>query len=104
MPRIFLFLTFITLLSCKEEAKDLLIENANVYTANDQVANTIVVHEGKIVDIGMKKDMNLKGAFKKTIDAKGAFTMPGFIEGHGHFSGLGYSLIDLNFLKVKELG
>ncbi len=28
--------------------------------------------------------------------------MPGFIEGHGHFSGMGYSLIDLNFLKSKN--
>ena len=28
--------------------------------------------------------------------------MPGFIEGHGHFSGLGYSLIYLNFLDSKS--
>ena len=28
--------------------------------------------------------------------------MPGFIEGHGHFSGLGKSLINLNFLKSKN--
>lgn len=104
MHRIFLFLTFITLLSCQKEAKDLLIENANVYTGNDQVANTIVVHDGKIVSIGQKEDLDLSGPFTQTIDAKGAFTMPGFIEGHGHFSGLGYSLIDLNFLKSKNWG
>jgi predicted amidohydrolase YtcJ len=28
--------------------------------------------------------------------------MPGFIEGHGHFSGLGYSLINLNFLNTSS--
>jgi len=28
--------------------------------------------------------------------------MPGFIEGHGHFSGLGQSLMNLNFLKSKS--
>ena len=28
--------------------------------------------------------------------------MPGFIEGHGHFSGLGLSLINLNFLKSRN--
>ena len=38
----------------------------------------------------------------KMIDAKGNFVMPGFIEGHGHFSGLGKSLINLNFLKSKN--
>ena len=28
--------------------------------------------------------------------------MPGFIEGHGHFSGLGMSLINLNFLESRS--
>ena len=28
--------------------------------------------------------------------------MPGFIEGHGHFPGLGSSLQDLNFLKSRS--
>ncbi len=36
------------------------------------------------------------------IDLKGAWLMPGFIEGHGHFSGLGSSLRNLNFLKSKS--
>ena len=28
--------------------------------------------------------------------------MPGFIEGHGHYSGLGFSLINLNFLNARS--
>ncbi len=36
------------------------------------------------------------------IDLKGAFVMPGFIEGHAHFSGLGASLRNLNFLRSKS--
>ena len=39
------------------------------------------------------------GENTKMIDLEGKFVMPGFIEGHGHFSGLGQSLINLNFLK-----
>ncbi len=33
---------------------------------------------------------------------EGAFVIPGLIEGHGHFSGLGQSLMNLNFLKSKS--
>ncbi|MBC7884487.1 MAG: amidohydrolase, partial [Saprospiraceae bacterium] len=40
----------------------------------------------------------LAGNDAKEINAQGHFVMPGFIEGHGHYSGLGYSMINLNFL------
>ena len=36
------------------------------------------------------------------VDATGAWVMPGFIEGHAHFSGLGSSLRNLNFLRSKS--
>jgi len=36
------------------------------------------------------------------IDLKGAFAMPGFIEGHGHFLGLGNSLMHLNFINTTS--
>ncbi|MCB0694330.1 MAG: amidohydrolase, partial [Saprospiraceae bacterium] len=42
------------------------------------------------------------GAETKLLDLHGAFLMPGFIEGHGHFSGLGGSLMNLNFLRSKS--
>jgi predicted amidohydrolase YtcJ len=38
----------------------------------------------------------------KVIDLEGQFTMPGFIEGHAHFSGLGNTLMNLNFLRSKN--
>ena len=44
----------------------------------------------------------IKGKETKVIDANNAFVMPGWIEGHGHFSGLGKSLQNLNFLKSKN--
>ncbi|MEL6943563.1 MAG: amidohydrolase, partial [Bacteroidota bacterium] len=42
------------------------------------------------------------GDSTEVIDLEGQFTMPGFIEGHAHFSGLGSSLMNLNFLKSKN--
>ncbi len=36
------------------------------------------------------------------VNAEGNFVMPGFIEGHAHFSGLGSSLRNLNFLRSRS--
>jgi predicted amidohydrolase YtcJ len=38
----------------------------------------------------------------KVIDLDGKLAIPGFIEGHGHFTGLGQSLMRLNLMKVKN--
>ena len=55
------------------------------------------------MQIGSTTDVQkMKGDQTKVIDLKGQFAMPGFIEGHGHFSGLGKSLINLNFLNAKS--
>ncbi len=59
---------------------------------------------GKILFVGeeaaIPASLSLLGA--ERIDLGGAFVLPGFIEGHGHFSGLGNSLRNLNFLKAKS--
>jgi hypothetical protein len=94
------------LCSCKTYDKaDLIIHNASIYTVDKNMASAeaIVISDGKIIDLGsnsiIKKYDSKSG---RMIDAKGAFVMPGFIEGHGHFSGLGFSLINLNFLNSKS--
>jgi predicted amidohydrolase YtcJ len=84
---------------------DLIIHNGYVYTVDEKttVVDAIGVSKGKIVFVGTSSEaLQLKNPDTKVIDANGHFVMPGFIEGHGHFSGLGYSLINLNFLKSKS--
>ncbi len=106
-PRIFsLFILLIILsISCDQNmAPELIITNAKVWTATDTQAeiNTIVVKDGRISELG---DQSLSAKAKestKIVDVQGAFVMPGLIEGHGHFSGLGKSLIKLNLLKTKN--
>ncbi len=102
-------LTFGVLLflaSCKEDDKaDLIIINANIYAVDTVYtgATAIAVKDGLILQIGSDEDIKLlANEDTKTIDAQGQFIMPGFIEGHGHYSGLGYSLINLNFLTAKS--
>ncbi len=99
-----LLFSFTVLFSCKEKA-DLIITNANLYTVSDSntEVNAVVVKDGKIFDlIDSKEAGKYTGNTTEVIDAKGYFVMPGFIEGHGHFSGLGYSLLYLNFLQSKS--
>jgi predicted amidohydrolase YtcJ len=103
------FLTFGVLLflaSCKEDDKaDLIITNGNIYAVDTVYtgATAIAIKDGLILQIGSDEDIKLlANEDTKTIDAQGQFIMPGFIEGHGHYSGLGYSLINLNFLTAKS--
>jgi len=104
------FLLFVSaiiiLFSCNEKpAPDLVIINGNIWTVDDSLprAEALAVKDGKIIRIGKTEEIiTAKGPETEVIDAKGAFVMPGWIEGHGHFSGLGKSLQNLNFLKSKN--
>ena len=98
-------IAFCILLSCQDSSTpyDLIINNAEIYSLDDEDNRyeALAVKDGKIIALGSIEDLAKQEA-KQTIDAQGAFVMPGFIEGHGHFSGLGYSLLNLNFMKSKS--
>lgn len=100
------YLFIFCLISCSSpEPVDLVIYNADIYTVNPKQpkAEALVISEGKIIMIGDDASVeDYKASAKEVIDAKKAFVMPGFIEGHGHFSGLGQSLINLNLLKTSD--
>ena len=68
---------------------------------NNPSAEAIAFQGGRILSVGTTAEIEvLKNDQTKVIDLKGNYAMPGFIEGHGHFSGLGGSLQNLNFLKT----
>ncbi|MFT6333394.1 MAG: putative amidohydrolase YtcJ [Halioglobus sp.] len=103
----YLFISIIVLLfGCTDnQSPDSIIINANVWTVDKENprAESIAIKNGKIIALGKNKEIKkLKSEKTKVIDAKDAFVMPGWIEGHGHFSGLGKSLQNLNFLKSKN--
>lgn len=102
----FFFLLFSLLLtiSCQPENNvyDLIIYNGEIHTLDDNntIVEAIAIKDGSIQELGTTAEIQQLEA-SKSIDAKQAFIMPGFIEGHAHFSSLGYSLINLNFIKSK---
>lgn len=105
----FSFLCFF-LTACQSEEKstgtaDLILFNAEVYTVDETqpTAEAIAVKDGKILLVGDSATVFASQAEQTEImDLQGQFVMPGFIEGHGHFSGLGGSLMNLNFLRSKS--
>ncbi len=105
-PFCFILLILFVTVSCKNDPKaDLIITNANIYGVDTVYTNAdaIAISNGIIIKVGKLEELNLFVDEKtEFIDAEGNFLMPGFIEGHGHYSGLGYSLINLNFLTSKS--
>ena len=92
-PYFFYFIAVLALTSCAPEkiSADLLVKNATIYTVNEtfDTANAFVVKDGKILEIGLKPELELKYSLKNTYDAKGATIVPGLIDAHAHLYNLG---------------
>lgn len=103
MKRLTYLLALIMMLSCNENSSyDLILTNAKVYTVDDQNewVEAVAIKDGKIVALGNSADIGTEA--RQVLDCKGQFLMPGFIEGHGHFAGMGEMLLNLNFLRSKS--
>jgi len=81
---------------------DLILYHAAVYPVTAALIEdgAVVIDSGRIVATGETGAIleTYGDQAARTIDCRGAFLMPGFIEGHGHFSSLGYNLIQLDLL------
>lgn len=79
-------------ISCtKKEKVDSIVINANVYTVNSNfdTAEAFAIKEGKIIDVGTTIEIQSKYASTNINDVKGKTVVPGFIDAHCHFYGLG---------------
>lgn len=84
---------------------DLLIKGGTIYTVDSiqgQV-EAVAVKGDRIIFAGTEADSE-KYLYSHTvvIDLKGKTMTPGFIEGHGHFMGLGYNELNLDLHEVKS--
>ncbi len=87
----------------QENHAALLVYNADVWAGRGQEPATalLVGGDGTVLQVGPDTTEWKMDNLTERIDAGGQFLMPGFIEGHGHFSGLGSSLRNLNFLRSR---
>lgn len=108
MLRFILFLFMVCTFSCTNKPKNtasLLIYGGTIYTVNTKNPTTqaVAVKDNKILFVGSLKDAKkLTNNTTKRIDLKGKTLTPGFIEGHGHFMGLGYNELNLDLMQTKS--
>ena len=109
MKNLFTLFILISLFSCNKEEKiqvDTIVINANVYTVNSTFdkAQAFAIKDGKFLEIGRNSDIQAKYESHTVVDAEGQTIVPGFIDAHCHFLGLGLDqrLVDLNGSKSFE--
>jgi predicted amidohydrolase YtcJ len=100
MKKFFLIATALLVFSCNtKEEVDLIVTNANVYTvdANFSKVTSFAVKDGKFVAVGDSEEISKKYNAKEQLDAEGKTIVPGLIDAHCHFYGLGQNqqVVDL---------
>jgi len=84
---------------------DLVLRNGRIVTLDDRVpeGQALASRGGKIVAVGTNADVaRYIGPSTQVIDLAGQFAMPGFIEGHGHFTGIGEGKLGLELLSTTS--
>src|SRR5579863_5976845 len=83
---------------------DLVLRNGKIVTMNAAapVAEAIAVRGDKIAALGSNRDApGWIGPRTKVIDLHGMLAIPGFIEGHGHFTGVGEFRMGLDLREAR---
>jgi predicted amidohydrolase YtcJ len=83
---------------------DLVIRNGKVVTMDEDkpIAQAVAISQGRINAVGSNADIaNYVGPSTKVIDLNGRLAIPGFIEGHGHFTGVGAFKMTLNLRDAR---
>ena len=83
----------------------LVLNNGRVVTADDArpVAEAIAVNGDTIVALGTNAEIGRYiGPATQVINLAGQTAIPGFIEGHGHFTGIGQAKLGLELMNTKS--
>lgn len=83
----------------KQSPADLILMNGKIVTMDKEMpeAEALAVKGDRIVAVGTSKKIKAyKGDATQVIDLQGKLAIPGFIESHGHFTGIGEAKMELN--------
>ncbi len=89
----------------KIDFADKVFKNGAIYTAdnNNSKVEAVAVKGDRILATGTQQEIEKYiGENTQIIDLQGMTMTPGFIEGHGHFMGLGLNEMQLDLLDVKS--
>lgn len=105
--RVCLGLTLALTLACApapHETADLVLLNATIVTVDDDLptAQAMAVVDDRIVALGTSSEIEAWiGADTEVLDLGGQLVVPGFIEGHGHFLGMGNAKLILDLRQAE---
>lgn len=83
----------------------MVLRNGRVVTADDTrpTAQAIAINGDTIVALGTNAEIQRYiGPATQVIDLNGQMAMPGFVEGHGHFNGIGQAKLGLELMNTKS--
>jgi len=108
VPCLFAALT-ISLAACDSgpapEAADLVLRGGKIVTVDEAIpeVQALAARDGRIVAIGSDADIDdYIGDDTEVIELDGKLAIPGFIEGHAHYMGVGRSTLQLNLMEVAN--
>ena len=88
MKRFLSCIALVFLFACKtKQPADLLILDGNIYTVDSafHIVEAMAIKDGKIIATGTSAELREQYESKDTVNAKGQFIYPGFIDAHAHF-------------------
>ena len=86
---------------------DMILHNGKIVTVDEAIGEVqaIAIRGDRILAVGSNAQMKaLKSDSTMIIDLKGKLAIPGFIEGHGHFTSLGDAKMNLDLMAVRNWG
>ena len=84
---------------------DVVLTNARIVTVEDAQpeARAVAVRGDRIQALGSSEEIKrYVGPATEVIDVQGQLVIPGFIEGHGHFNGVGQAELQLKLMKTTS--
>ena len=87
-----------------EQAADLVLRGGHVVTVDSTrpEAEAVAILGHRIMLVGTDEEVNAHvGPETRVIDLDGRLAIPGFIEGHGHFMGVGNAQLDLDLTTAR---
>jgi len=91
--------------SAQVQPADLVLRSGRIVTLDDDLpeVEALAARDGAIVALGSNADVaRFVGPSTEVIDLAGQLAVPGFIEGHGHFTGIGNAKLGLELLDTTS--
>jgi len=98
------FSFFLHIVSCSNNKADRIFINGLIYSLDEKssVYEAIAIQNGIIVDLGTSAEISSKYSNAEKIDLNGKVMFPGFIDAHGHISGYGDNLLEINLVGTSS--